>query len=177
MCILFLTLQPILKKGLLKPHDIYVIPFRGLSAGVHSYQWEINGSFFEADEYSDILVASVEVSLLLDKSDRLMKLDFTAQGELTIPCDRCMAPLEVDVDCERTIIARETSSDEEGDDDLIFLNSHDYQLDVAEWIREMILLSLPMRNVHEDNECDPEVLAQLEKMREGGNKPFDETKI
>lgn len=107
-----------------------------------------------------------------------MQLDFSAQGTLKLPCDRCLAPMEIVIDASRTLILRESDRDESDDDDIVFLSSNEYQVSVAEWIREMIILSLPMRNVHDEDECDAEMIRKLEKLSDdSGTEPFIQSKI
>lgn len=156
----------------------YVISFRGLSAGAHNFSWDIDGKFFETDNFSEISEAGIQVDLQLQKSERLMQLDFSAQGTLKLPCDRCLAPMEIVIDASRTLILRESDRDESDDDDIVFLSSNEYQVSVAEWIREMIILSLPMRNVHDEDECDAEMIRKLEKLSDdSGTEPFIQSKI
>lgn len=97
-----------------------------------------------------------------------MKLDFEAAGELIIPCDRCLAPLSVEIDTERSLVVKESDDDEIDDDDLLIISRSEYQLQLAPWIREMILLSLPMKNVHDEGDCDAEMIKKLEDMSDSG---------
>ncbi len=153
---------------MLNTHDTYAISFRGLSVGIHNFQWIIDGKFFEENDYSGITGADISVELVLEKTERHMKLDFDAFGELFIPCDRCLAPLSVEIDTQRSLIVKESDDDEIDDDDLLIISRSEYQLLIAPWIREMILLSLPMKNVHDDGDCDAEMIKKLEEMSDSG---------
>ncbi len=156
----------------------YVIAFRGLSAGVHTYSWDIDGTFFEVDNYCDVREASVTVDLNLTKTERHMQLDFAADGSIVLPCDRCLEPLSMKVKATRTMVIRQSEGTESEDDDMVFLSSSDYEFSVASWIRETILLSLPMRNTHKDGDCDEQVISKLRELSDkGGSTPFSETKI
>ena len=140
--------------GFVKTSDQYIITFSGLASGEHNYSWDIDGEFFETDNYSEISEASIHVNCRLQKSAKLMELDFIAKGTLTLPCDRCLELLQVKVNSSRKIIIKESDIINSDDDDVFYINRHDYQFSVQNWIREMILLSLPMRNVHDEGKCD-----------------------
>ena len=147
--------------GFVKTSDQYIIHFTGLAAGTHDYSWNIDGKFFEADNYSEITDASVLVNCRLQKSDRLMELDFTAKGTITLPCDRCLGPLELKVNASRKVIVKESELENADSDDIFFVGRQDYEISAETWIREMVLLSLPMRNVHPEGKCDNEMIEKL----------------
>jgi len=158
-----------------KSSDIYIISFTGLAAGTHSFSWELDGKFFEADNYLEISDASIKAACTLQKTSRHMELDFTAKGSITLPCDRCMEPLNVKVKADRKMIVRESDETDSDSDDLVFIGKHDRELDVEGWIREMILLSIPMRNVHPEEQCDSEIIEKLNKLSDdSGLKPLNE---
>ena len=55
------------------------------------------------------------------------------------------------------------------DDDIWVLDENTYELDVFHFVYESIMLALPHRLVHEDDEngnptCDPQVMETLEKL-------------
>jgi len=152
----------------LNTYDTYVILFRGLSVGDHNFHWTVDGKFFEKEDYSGITGADISVDLVLEKTEKHMKLNFDAYGELIIPCDRCLAPLSVDIDAQRSLIIKESEEGEIDDDDMVVVSRSEHQLQTAPWIREMILLSLPMKNVHDKGDCDAEMIKKLEDMSNGG---------
>jgi len=51
-----------------KTSDLYIIPFTGLAAGMHSFSWDCDEKFFEADNYLEISDASIMVGCTLQKS-------------------------------------------------------------------------------------------------------------
>jgi len=161
--------------GFVKTSDQYIIHFSGLAAGTHDYSWDIDGKFFEADNYLGITDASIQVTCRLEKSSRLMKLDFSGKGELTLPCDRCLGPLAVKINAKRKVIVKESEAENSDSDDIFFVGRQDYEFSAENWIREMILLSLPMRNVHPEGKCDTEMIEKLKKLSDdNGLKPLNE---
>ena len=60
-------------------------------------------------------------------------------------------------------------------DDIIYIGRQDHEISVAEWIREMILLSVPMRNTHPDGGCDSGMMDKLQNLSDdNGLKSFNE---
>jgi len=163
------------KMGFVKTSDVYIIPFTGLAAGTHDFSWDIDGKFFEEDNYLEITDASVHVTCSLQKSAHMMELDFSGKGTLTLPCDRCLNPLQVKVNASRKVIVKESDMETSESDDLFFVGRQDYEISVGGWIKEMILLSLPMRNVHPEGKCDNEMIDKLNNLSDdNGLKPLNE---
>lgn len=149
------------KKRFVKTPNTYTINFSGLSIGEHVFNWEIDGSFFEDCDYPEIIDAKIFINCLLNKSNNFMELDFECKGNIGIPCDRCLDKLILKIDTNRKIIVKESEQKHSDNDDIFFVSRQDYEISVADWIREMILLSIPMRNVHLEGQCNPEMIDKL----------------
>lgn len=143
----------------------YRIAFRGLSDGNHDYHWEISKSFFENIPDSGIRDAMVSVDLVLVKSGRLFELNFVFKGSLTLACDRCLDDLILVINQENPLIVRESEKGEESSDDILFVTPSDYELDVYQSIYDFIMLSIPMRRVHEEGQCNAEMMERFQDIQ------------
>lgn len=149
----------------------FIIPFKGLSDEVHRFDFDIDGRFFEYLDDTDIRDGDLKVQLDFDKQSRLFTLTFTIHGEVTVSCDRCLSDLKLPVDTLNTLFIRLGDHAEEQSDDVVLIPDTEYQLDVSNFIHEFIVLSLPMRKVHDEGDkgeslCDPEMLRRLDSQRE-----------
>jgi len=145
----------------------YKIPFRGISEGQHEYEFHVQDSFFDAMELEDVHHADVQVKLVLDKQSRMMILDFNIQGNLVLICDRCLDDLNFPLDIDYQLIVKYGKEDTENKGDILYLRDEDYQLDVSVLINENILLALPIKKIHLDDEngnstCNQEQIVLLE---------------
>ena len=66
-------------------------------------------------------------------------------------------------------VNEEGEKEKEDEDDVVFIPRSETVLDVAEWIYEFIMLSIPIQHIHPDKEdgsegCNPEALKLLKKM-------------
>lgn len=128
----------------------YKIPFKGISEGIHEYKFHVKDSFFDAMELEDIHQADVQVKLKLDKQSRMMILDFDIRGEIVLTCDRCLELLNFPVNSTNQLIVKYGTTNT--DDDVLYLDDNEYQLDVSSLIYENILLLIPIRKIHPDDE-------------------------
>ena len=140
----------------------FVIPFVGLKLGNHVFEYDITDAFFEGIEYSIIHRGNVHVRLELEKKETMLIGIFQLEGIVTKDCDRCTDDIEVEVDGEYQIIYK-FGGDASDDESLITLDQEAYEIDVKMNIYELISVSLPLRTIHEKEECNPEMLALLDK--------------
>lgn len=140
----------------------YIIPFVGLKLGFHEYQYDISDTFFEEREYSIIHKGNVNVTLVLEKKETMLIGEFVVNGTVFTDCDRCNDPIEVPVKGNYRVIFKfglEPSDDET----LIVLHPDSYELDIRDNLYELITVSLPIRLVHAEGECNEEMMELLNK--------------
>ena len=145
----------------------YIINFGSLASGEHEFEFTVNNSFFQTFEHSVIQKGDIDVLVVVEKKENMLLLDFTMEGTVTVPCDRCLEDLDLDIEGYNELIVKIGDHQEELSEDVIMISSKDYEIDVAQYIYEFITLMIPMRNVHDEKEngqvCDPAILKELEK--------------
>lgn len=147
-----------------KTDRAFVIPFVGLKIGMHTFEFKIADAFFEQVEYSLIEKGNVDVTLNLEKKETMMIGDFTINGKVAASCDLCNEPVEVDIEGEYQLIFK--FDDKPTDDEtLIIVYPEEFEIDIRENLLELISVSLPSRTIHEDGECDEEMLELLNEYR------------
>jgi uncharacterized protein len=138
----------------------YIIPFIGLKTGFHSFEYDVTDKFFEEIEYSIIHQGNVNVKLELEKKETMFIGVFNVEGRVTVDCDRCNEPVEVQVKGEYRLIFR-LGGDESEDEMIVDIGTDAFELDVMNHIYEFITVSLPFRSIHIKSECNEEMVALL----------------
>ena len=139
----------------------YKVPFTGLALGNHEFVFEIGNAFFESYEYSEINEANCQIRMNMEKQSTMLVLTFFISGSVSLPCDRCSDHMEVEIDGEYGFIAKYSDEGLPDTDEIVYLPSSEYQVDVKDSIYEFIQLSLPSRHAHEDGECNEEMMQAL----------------
>jgi uncharacterized metal-binding protein YceD (DUF177 family) len=163
----------------------YAIPLSGLKEGHHTIDFKIGKEFFEQFEESEVKEGSLIANIEMDK--RSSHLDFVLRisGSVRICCDRCLEMFFQPVNCENRLIVKFGKSIEDIDPDILSVPADEHELDLQQHIYEFILLALPIKRVHPDDNnenstCDPEMLKKLEELiveEENENDPrWDELK-
>jgi len=146
----------------------YEIQFSGLKNGNHSFNFEVGKEFFEffKDQNLEITNLSsglVQVQLELEKRDTMLVLNFSIDGNLNVPCDLCMETVNASISAERRIVGKFTDEEAWHEDDIIHIPSSAFKIDVKDLLYEFISLSIPLKNVHAEGECDSKMIEKLDE--------------
>lgn len=145
---------------------VYDIHFSGLSLGTHIFDYKIDNTFFSLFEYADIKEGSLEVSLTLEKQERMLILNFTLTGFIVKPCDRCLEDVNLPLEGTNRIILKYGTSYKEVDDEIITIPETMHTFNIAEVLYEFIQLAQPMQCLHPDDEngislCNQQMLDRM----------------
>lgn len=139
----------------------HIIQFEGLSLGDHEFDFDIDKSLFDETEIKEILDTKVEVKVYLRKSENMMNLDILFKGHIALPCDRCDEEMKIQIDDEAKLVVKYGQVENENLDDLIILKDHEHEIQLGDYFYENLSLMIPQRNVHDESECDQEVIKML----------------
>ncbi len=145
----------------------YTIDYKALSLGEHSFNFEVGANLFELYDYSEIKGGCCQVDINMTYSETMMTMDIKIAGSVVVECDRCLEDCPVEVDFEAPLVVKicgeidELQQDEFSDGEVIWLPQSESTLDLAQYIYESIILSLPYQRVHADGECNPEMIQRF----------------
>lgn len=147
----------------------YTIQFVGLEPGNHQYEFEVNDTFFEQFEFSQIQHGQINVTVDLEKMERMMIFNIGIEGEALVTCDRCTEEFNFPISDTQRLIVKLGAEYMEESEDVVVIPETEYKFDLSPYIYEFIHLALPARLLHPDDEdgnsiCDPEMLRLLEKL-------------
>jgi uncharacterized metal-binding protein YceD (DUF177 family) len=97
-------------------------------------------------------------------------LECEVQGKITVACDRCLGALTQEIEARDTLTVRLGEEELDEGDDVVIVARREGMYDVAGFLRELIVLSLPMRLVHEEGECDTEMEERLAQWMDKGTE-------
>lgn len=147
-----------------------MISFGGLKLGNHQFDFEINNMFFEKFKYSEYTAGSLKVMVEMEKQQRMLILDFFVSGSIEVVCDRCLNIFPLEISGEYQLFVKFGSKSQEERDDVVVIPENETRLDVGHYIYEYIILSVPIRHVHQEKEdgasaCDPVILKKMQEKK------------
>lgn len=152
----------------------YTLPFSGLSEGKHQFEFSINDRFFAEFENSEVEKGELEIHVELEKRSTYLALTFSINGKVELICDRCLENFMHPLESQRKLLVKFSEKPVEDEAEMIFLHPTAFQVDIAQFIYEFVILSLPIRRIHPDDEngeslCDPVMMKKLDELRYHGN--------
>lgn len=146
----------------------YIITFSTLSEGNHQLIYLIDNEFFASFEDSLIERGKIKITLDINKSGEVCIFEFTIDGTVNVECDRCLDTFDLKIFAVETMYIKTGEPESSDIENVIYISKDDNQLDLKQYIYENILINIPYRKVHPDNErgestCNREMLEQLEK--------------
>ncbi len=153
----------------------YSIPFRGLKEGRHNFHFDIDNTFFDHFESSEIKEGNVAVRVELENHSRFLELRFYIAGTVKVICDRCLDSFPLDIEEKNAVLyVRFGEENHEQTAELIILSDSENEINLAQYIYEFIHLALPSQRIHPEKDglsgCNPEMTEKLKEHSAGGSK-------
>ncbi len=147
----------------------YVITFKGLELGSHFFEFEIGDKFFEEKGVQDFHKGKLTANVELLKESTMLILNFDIKGFVELECDRCLEKYDHALNKKERLIVKFGEHKAELSDELVVIPHEDYQIDISQFLYEFIVLSLPIKHVHPDDEfgnstCNRDMLDRLENL-------------
>ncbi|MDO8317206.1 MAG: DUF177 domain-containing protein [Flavobacterium sp.] len=145
----------------------YLIPFIGLKLGKHHFEYQINNKFFEIFDYNEFQNSDIKVNLVLEKKSTMLELAFKHKGTVNVPCDLTSEDFDLPIKSKMNLIVRFGEAFNNDNEELLILPHGEFEIDVAQYIYEMIVLSVPLRRVHpgiKDGSLKTEALTKLKEL-------------
>ena len=147
--------------------DEFTIPFKGLKLGKHQFEYEIDNTFFEHFEYEEFNSADVKIDLLFEKKTTMMELTFQASGSVNVNCDLTNEPYDQPIDSSLFLVIKFGDEFNYEDEDLLIIPHGEFEVNVQQYIYELIVLAVPAKRIHpgvEDGTLKSDVLEKLEEL-------------
>ncbi|WP_298901527.1 DUF177 domain-containing protein [uncultured Psychroserpens sp.] len=162
----------------MKPLKEFTIPFIGLKVGKHHFDYQIDKKFFEHFEYDDFNDVNVKAELLFEKKTTLLELHFEISGIVNVNCDLTNEPYDQSVEGTFKLVVKFGDDYNDEFEDILIVPHGEYEINVAQYIYELIILSMPAKRIHpgvEDGTLDSEILKKLEELSPKGLEEKEET--
>lgn len=145
----------------------FLIPFSGLKIGKHQFDYQIDNSFFECFDYAEFSSANIKVDLVLEKKNTMLELYFKHVGSVNVPCDITGVDFDLPIKGNLKLIVKFGEEFNNENEELLILPHGEFQVDISQYIYEMIVLSVPVKRIHpgvEDGTLESEAIETLEKL-------------
>ncbi len=161
----------------MKKMKAYQVPFTGLKEGKHHFEFKIENSFFEYFGYEEFNTSVIVVNLVLNKKATMLELVFTATGNANVNCDRTNEPFDQKIEATLNLIVQFGAEFNNENEEILILPQGEFQIEVQQYIYEMIVLSIPVKLEHPgliDGTLKTDMLAKIEEYSRKSKKEEQE---
>ena len=151
----------------------FLIPYVNLKEGEHEFKFSIGNAFFENYDNTDVRSADLIVDVLLNKKSTHIELSFDIRGQVALDCDRCLELFNQELDIKQTVYVK-FGEEESKDENLYIIPTKQNEVDLSEFIDELIVVNLPMRRIHPEDEqgeptCPNKMLEYIQNINNEGS--------
>jgi uncharacterized metal-binding protein YceD (DUF177 family) len=145
----------------------FLIPFIGLKLGKHHFEYQITNAFFENFDYHEFNNSNIIVNVVLEKKSTLLELVFKHKGTVNVPCDMTNEEFDLPIKGNMKLIVRFGDEYNNDNEELLIIPHGEFQINIAQYIYEMIVLSIPLKRVHpgiKDGSLNTDALTKLKEL-------------
>ncbi len=125
----------------------FLIPFVGLKVGEHSFEYQINNTFFQEFDYDQFEGVAVKAEVTLNKKQSMLEFTFKHSGVVSLPCDLTGELFDLPIKGEILMIVTFGEVYNDDNEELLVLPHGEYQINIAQYIYESIVLSVPVKRI------------------------------
>jgi uncharacterized metal-binding protein YceD (DUF177 family) len=145
----------------------YVINFTGLKEGEHNFEFDLDNKFFEYFDYNDFNSCQIKAEVRVNKKPNLLEFVFSSKGQININCFVSNEPFDYLQEHQIKLVVKFSSELINDNEELVILPVGTSTLNVAQYLFEMIILSLPIKIIHPgvvDGSLESETLNKLKEL-------------
>lgn len=132
----------------MKVNEAYLIPFIGLKLGKHRFDYQINKTFFDEFSNVDFDNCLIDVVVNLEKKSTFLEINFKHKGTVYVPCDLTNENFNLPIKGKLKLVVKFGEQFNDENEELLILPHGEHQIDIKQYIYEMIVLSIPQKRIH-----------------------------
>ena len=160
----------------MKSTNEYLIPFIGLKIGKHQFEFKINKKFFDEFGFDEFESCDIIANVVLDKKATMLEIAFKHKGTVNVPCDLTGEQFDLPIKGKIKLVVQFGDVFNNDNEELLILPHGEHQLDIKQYIYEMIALSIPLKRVHPGVKDGTLKSEALDKLNENSVKEKKEEK-
>jgi uncharacterized metal-binding protein YceD (DUF177 family) len=152
----------------MKSNHEFLIPFIGLKLGKHQFEYRITKTFFDSFHYDEFENCDLIVNVVLEKKTSHLELSMKHKGAVNLPCDLTGELFHLPIKASLKLVVQFGEEFNNDNDELLIIPHGEHQIDISQYIYEMIVLSIPQKRVHpgvKDGTLESEALKKLNELK------------
>jgi len=140
----------------------YNVVLKDISNEVRVLEYDLDNVYFMKIDSPEVQKGNVKAKVTVQKKQNIFELQFSLEGSVIIPCDRCLDDMEQPIHYKEKLQVKlgEKFSEE---DEIVIVPESDGGINIAWFLYEFIVLNIPIKHVHATGECNKTMVTKLRK--------------
>ena len=134
-----------------------------MDVNVQEYEYSLENKFFADIDADEIQKGKVNVKLTVKKLSMMYELNFDLDGFIIVSCDRCLDEMNLPVKTSDRLIVKFGKEYTEESDEIVVIPEDEGVINVAWFLYEFIVLTIPIKHVHMPGKCNKMMTSKLKK--------------
>lgn len=143
--------------------DPYKVPLKTLSIDSHTYEYILDSEYFKKIDSPEVQRGKVAAKAVVKNNGSEFEIHFQLDGFIMIPCDRCLDDMELPINQKSRLIVKFGKAYSEESDEIIVIPEDEGEINLAWFLYEFIVLSIPIKHVHAPGKCNKMMSTKLKK--------------
>lgn len=130
---------------------------------MHEYQYLLENKFFVDIDGTEVQKGKVNVNLTVKRTSLMFEMNFTLEGTVIVPCDRCLDDMELPIETNNRLVVKFGKEYSEESDEVVVIPEEEGAINLAWFLYEFIALAIPMKHVHAPGKCNKAMSSKLKK--------------
>lgn len=126
------------------------------------HEIELTDRFFANLEQEEISGGEVHATIVVRASAAdIYHVTIDVNGKVTVPCDRCLDPLDIEIEATETLRVKDADPDDSDGDEMLYLDAGKCCYDFSWQVYEIIATALPIQRIHAAGQCNEDVACYI----------------
>lgn len=141
---------------------LYNIVLKDIINDKEVFEFQLDDVFFKKIDSPEVEKGNVKAVLTVVSKLNSFELQFVLEGTILIPCDRCLDDMEQTINYKDKLQVKFGATfGEEGE--VVVVPQNEGAINIAWFLYEFIVLSIPMKHVHAPGECNKGMTSKLKR--------------
>lgn len=142
----------------------YRIDLLSIGTDPVKYVFSLDNQYFKDIDGPEIQKGDVEAIVEVNRKHSSFVLNFKFEGTIIVTCDRCLDDMVLPVSFENQMKVR-FGKEYQDEEEWVVVPEEEGYIDVAWFMYEFIALNIPIQHIHEDGQCNKEMMEKLNEHR------------
>ncbi len=146
-----------------------------MNVNLQECEYLLENKFFTDIDADEIQKGKVNVKLAVKKLSMMYELNFDIEGTIVVPCDRCLDDMNLPVKTANRLVVKFGKEYSEESDEIVVIPEEEGIINVAWFLYEFIVLTIPIKHVHLPGKCNKTMTSKLKKHTPKGTEEEEDS--